>query len=71
MHTPLSQILRRLRVLSDLDVQESEYTQNLTVGPGRDLVSVNEDAMEMLFEPSPCSAAMEAFLNALPSRLTS
>jgi hypothetical protein len=66
MHTPLSQILQRLRVLSDLEVQESEYTKNLTVGPGQDLMPVSPDAMEMLFEPTPCCAALEAFLNALP-----
>lgn len=66
MHTPLSQILRRLRVLSDLEVQESEYTKNLTVGPGMDLMPVTDDAMEMLFEPTPCSAALDAFLSALP-----
>lgn len=35
MHTPLSQILLRLAVISQLEVQESEYTKNLTVGPGQ------------------------------------
>lgn len=27
---------------------------------------VTDDAMEMLFEPTPCSAALDAFLSALP-----
>jgi hypothetical protein len=66
MHTPLSVILKRLRVLSDLEVEETEYTRNLIVGPGQAWEALSDDALTATFEPSPCAAALEAFLTALP-----
>ncbi len=66
MHTPLSVILKRLRVLSDLEVEETQYTRNLIVGPGQEWEALSDDALTATFEPSPCGAALEAFLTALP-----
>ena len=66
MHTPLSQILLRLAVISQLEVQESEYTKNLTVGPGQFLEVGSKGALDMMLEPSPVQAALNAFLEALP-----
>jgi hypothetical protein len=66
MHTPLSVVIKRLTVLSDLANQESDYTQNLVVGPGQPFIYGSESVSELLHEPEPCNKALEAFLAALP-----
>ncbi len=67
MNTPLSQIIKRLAVLSQLANDEADYTKNLTVGPGQFVEAGSRGARDMMMEPSPVEAALKAFLKTLPS----
>ena len=67
MHTPFSVVLKRLTILSDLANQESDYTQNLVVGPGQPFIYGSESVSELMHEPEPCNKALRAFLAALPA----
>jgi len=66
MKTPYGKIVSRLRVISEVANQESEgITQMMSGGTG--IIQLGSDASrEAFFEPRPCDAALQAFLNALP-----
>jgi len=66
MKTPLSEIVGRLHVLSDLSNDENTALDKISSKGG--VVDIGSDeAHQGFLEPRPVSAALDAFLHALPT----
>jgi hypothetical protein len=66
MHTPFSVVVSRFLKVSELSIEESRYSHNLIVGPGKTILTPDDDMLLSMREPTPCKAAMVAFLGASP-----
>lgn len=70
MRTGLNEIIKRLRVVSNLAVEESESIERL-YGIDQGMSMTSPEATAILFEPKPCRGALHGFLKGLPPNVRS